>query len=221
MFCPECRKHWDVPQKAEEATGRKRAAKHLRCTECGSPLAPDRLIAEFPEPPDPRNCGLGIVDRRMTVAEVLRETAGPNPVKSFMALSAMADDSRGSRPARRERNVAVDMEEHIDWDTQQAPAMQPRPILPSKRRGVRLRASLDLVMLFMVAVLIAAVTVHSVLGLRSRTTIQARPSVGVERTPAFGMPVASAAMLRTVRPALAHRSLQSPAHRGKSPNAPI
>jgi hypothetical protein len=189
MFCPECRKYWDAPQNAEDAKVPKRPAKRTRCTVCGALLAQDRLIAEFPIAPEKQQAERGARERRLTVAEILRETAGPSPVDSFKAASA-AEQTADVRHDWRGFKAAMEGEIEADWQGSNSPTIPPGFGCP-KRGRPPLALILDVAMLSGILLLIVAVLVHTVIGFQKR----ADGIAGTSPSPhdaALGMPAASA-----------------------------
>ncbi len=116
MFCPECRRYWNAPEKksaGNEASKfadrlarlKKQESTPLVCGVCGTLLAKDRLVAEFPPPEQTQQAGR-VRDRALTVQDILRETSGPagarannNTVPDLVPL----DDRRINRKQRNER----------------------------------------------------------------------------------------------------------------------
>jgi hypothetical protein len=98
MFCPECRKYWSGSRDAkaaEQPTKKSKAAPPLTCASCGALLAPDRLVAEFPATEQAQQAGRGVRERRITVEDVLRETASPNVLANMSHVVPL--DERESR----------------------------------------------------------------------------------------------------------------------------
>jgi hypothetical protein len=192
MFCPECRKHWDAPRKAEEAKGQKRAAQRSRCSVCGALLAHDRLIAEFPAGQEPQRAGAGRREHRLTVGDVLRETAGPSPVEGFKASSRTEECPgvrRGWTGFKRESSGYSETE----WTGSDSPVI-PRGFGRPKKRLAPLNIVLDFAMLIGIVVLVVAVIIHSVISF-GRTARNSRPNATVVAVSKLGTQSASAETL--------------------------
>jgi hypothetical protein len=87
MFCPECRKYTNEGSPTAGAPDTNESRRRIRvlkvCPTCGTLLARDRLVAEFPEAQQPKQAGRTVRDSPMTVQDVLRETASPTAIGNF------------------------------------------------------------------------------------------------------------------------------------------
>ena len=189
MFCPECRKYWDAPQKADEARGVKRAKQRTRCSVCGSFLAQDRLIAEFPPAVEGNKSKSRSKERRLTVSEILRATAGPSPVASFKAAT-VEEQTPGVRRGWTGFPRTDEPESEIEWYDDESPVI-PRNFGKPKRR-IAIRTAFDFALVALVVGMIIAVTVHAAIGFERATAISSAPTAAIVKAINLGTPAASA-----------------------------
>jgi hypothetical protein len=165
-------------QKSDDAAKpTRRVSERRRCCVCGAFLAPDRLAAEFPVSQEQHAIGRSVKDKRLTVREILRETAGPSPVERFKAgVDSEQSTARGGWLGWHPRGDSGSTETAADANA--SPLL--KRFARFGRYGVTYSVLLDIFVMTAVAALIAAVVVHMVGGFARPSKIAARRSTTLQ-----------------------------------------